>query len=45
MALEMTQAAIGEGDTPELRKREQRLATKAAVRNGTRSLYPAGAIK
>src|ERR1035438_5004010 len=46
MALEMTQAALGEGDTPELRKREQRLLTKtAAVRSGTRSLYPAGAIK
>lgn len=46
MALEMTQAALREGETPELRRREQRLLTKAsAVRNGTRSLYPAGAIK
>jgi hypothetical protein len=45
MALEMTQAAIAEGDTPQLRGREKRLIAKSAARKGTRSLLPAGAIK
>jgi uncharacterized protein YprB with RNaseH-like and TPR domain len=38
MALEMTQAAIGEGDTPELRRRETRLLGKTAARKGVGSL-------
>ncbi len=45
MALEMTQAAIGEGDTPELRRRETRLLAKTAVRKGVGSLLPAAAME
>ena len=45
MALEMTQAALLEDDTPELRKREPRLLAKSARRKGVQALYTADAIK